>query len=78
MDDPDLFTWPAPLKLTALAIQTLKDFRPAMTLMRIMCNDALEKRHWKEMSLIAGFDLTPNAGTSLKKLTMMGLYSFPY
>lgn len=45
-----------------------------MTIMRIMCNDALEKRHWKEMSLIAGFDLTPNAGTSLKKLTMMGKY----
>ncbi|XP_030765059.1 dynein heavy chain 12, axonemal [Sitophilus oryzae] len=73
VDDPDLYAWPSPLKLTALAIQKLKDFRPAMTLMRIMCNDALMKRHWKEMSLIAGFDLTPNAGTSLRKMTMMGL-----
>ncbi|CAH1159888.1 unnamed protein product [Phaedon cochleariae] len=73
VDDPDLFSWPAPLKLTALAIQALKDFRPAMTLMRIMCNDALMKRHWKDMSDIAGFDLTPNAGTTLRKITMMGL-----
>ncbi|KAG5885992.1 hypothetical protein JTB14_025387 [Gonioctena quinquepunctata] len=73
VDDPDLFSWPAPLKLTALAIQALKDFRPAMNLMRIMCNDALMKRHWKEMSAIAGFDLTPNAGTSLTKFTKMGL-----
>ncbi|KAJ8974696.1 hypothetical protein NQ317_015225 [Molorchus minor] len=71
VDDPELFAWPSPLKLTALALQTLKDFRPAMVLMRIMCNDALMKRHWKEMSLIAGFDLTPNAGTSLRKLTQM-------
>lgn len=36
-----MFAWPSPLKLTSLAIQRLKDFRPAMTLMRIMCNDAL-------------------------------------
>uniref|UniRef100_A0AAR5PYC5 AAA+ ATPase domain-containing protein n=1 Tax=Dendroctonus ponderosae TaxID=77166 RepID=A0AAR5PYC5_DENPD len=73
IDDPDLYAWPAPLKLTALGTQRLKEFRPAMTLMRIMCNDALVKRHWKEMSQIAGFDLTPNAGTSLQKITTMGL-----
>ncbi|CAG9766671.1 unnamed protein product [Ceutorhynchus assimilis] len=73
LDDPDLFAWPSPLKLTARGIQRIKDFRPAMTLMRIICNDALVRRHWKEMSLIAGFDLTPNAGTSLRKLTQMGL-----
>ncbi|KAJ8931053.1 hypothetical protein NQ314_016082, partial [Rhamnusium bicolor] len=73
VDDPDLFSWPSPLKLTAMAIQTLKDFRPAMTIMRIMCNDALMKRHWKEMTLVAGFDLTPHAGTSLRKITLMGL-----
>ncbi|XP_018571400.1 dynein heavy chain 12, axonemal [Anoplophora glabripennis] len=73
VDDPDINSRPAPIKLTTLAIQILKDFRPALTLMRIMCNDALMKRHWKEMSSIAGFDLTPNAGTSLRKLTKMGL-----
>lgn len=76
VDDPDLYTWPAPLKLTAMAIQALKDFRPALTIMRIMCNDALEKRHWKDMSAIAGFDLSPNAGSSLRKYTKMGLYNF--
>ncbi|KAL1506278.1 hypothetical protein ABEB36_005670 [Hypothenemus hampei] len=73
IDDPDMYAWPAPLKLTALAINSLKEFRPALNIMRIMCNDALVKRHWKDMSLIAGFDLTPNAGTSLRKLTQMGL-----
>ncbi|XP_970084.2 dynein axonemal heavy chain 12 [Tribolium castaneum] len=73
VDDPELVNWPAPLKLTAKAIQNLKDFRPALTMMKIMCNDALLKRHWKEMSEVAGFDMTPNAGTSLRKLMMMGL-----
>ncbi|CAH1959988.1 unnamed protein product [Acanthoscelides obtectus] len=73
VDDPDLYSWPAPLKLAANAIQALKDFRPAMTIMRIMCNDALVKRHWKEMSAIAGFELAPNAGSSLRKYTRMGL-----
>ncbi|XP_057662092.1 dynein axonemal heavy chain 12 isoform X1 [Diorhabda carinulata] len=73
VDDPDTNAWPSPLRLTAQAIQAIKDFRPAMTMMRIMCNDALMKRHWKEMSALAGFDLTPNAGTTLFKLTQMGL-----
>nr|CAH7749860.1 unnamed protein product [Callosobruchus chinensis] len=73
VDDPDLYSWPAPLKLAAMAIQALKDFRPALTIMRIICNDALMKRHWKEMSAIAGFELTPNAGSSLRKYTEMGL-----
>lgn len=73
VDDPDLHNWPAPLKLTSQSIHIIKEFRPALIMMRIMCNDALLKRHWKEMSEIAGFDMTPNAGTSLRKLMNMGL-----
>ncbi|XP_072386040.1 dynein axonemal heavy chain 7 isoform X2 [Diabrotica undecimpunctata] len=73
VDDPDVFAWPAPLKLTYLAMQAIKDFRPVMTMMRIMCNDAIVRRHWKEMSLICGFDLTPNAGTTIRKFMIMGL-----
>ncbi|KAK9875371.1 hypothetical protein WA026_007766 [Henosepilachna vigintioctopunctata] len=72
-DDVDSNNWPAPLKLCSQALQQVKDFRPAMTMMRIMCNDALLKRHWKDMSEIAKFDLTPNAGTSLRKMMHMGL-----
>lgn len=41
-------------------------------MMRIMCNKALMDRHWKDMSDIAGFDLTPNAGTSLRKMMKLG------
>ncbi|KAL3286286.1 hypothetical protein HHI36_000795 [Cryptolaemus montrouzieri] len=46
-DDVDSSNWPSPLKLCNQATQLIKKFRPAMTMMRIMCNDALLKRHWK-------------------------------
>lgn len=39
-----------------------------MPIIRIMCNPALTERHWEEMSEFAGFDLTPNAGTTLGKM----------
>lgn len=33
-----------------------------------MCNPDLSQRHWADMSEIIGFDLTPNAGTTLTKM----------
>lgn len=33
-----------------------------------MCNPDLTPRHWEEMSELAGFDLTPNASTTLSKI----------
>lgn len=33
-----------------------------------MCNPALTEGHWEEMSELAGFDLIPNAGTTLAKI----------
>lgn len=73
VDDPDPLNLPAPLKLCAKVIQELKEFRPNLTLMQIMCNKALLQRHWDEMSLIVGFDMTPNAGTTLRKIADMNL-----
>lgn len=39
-----------------------------MPIIGIMCNPALSERHWEEMSELTGFDLTPNAGTTLAKI----------
>lgn len=39
-----------------------------MPIIGIMCNPALSERHWEEMSELTGFDLTPNAGTTLEKM----------
>uniref|UniRef100_A0A1B0AXU3 AAA+ ATPase domain-containing protein n=1 Tax=Glossina palpalis gambiensis TaxID=67801 RepID=A0A1B0AXU3_9MUSC len=49
-------------------IQSIKDFTTGVFIVNQMCHSALRKRHWKEMSEIAGFDLTPDAGTTLRKI----------
>ncbi|CAG5048847.1 unnamed protein product [Parnassius apollo] len=74
VDDPDINNLPAPLKLCAQAIAEIKDWRPNVQMAHIMCNPALERRHWDDMSHIAGFDLTPNAGTTLRKIINFNLW----
>lgn len=54
VDDPDILNQPAPVKLTQKVLQEIKEFRPHLTLMGIMCNAALLQRHWDEMSEVAG------------------------
>lgn len=39
----------------------------------IMCNKGMRTRHWKAMSDIAGFDLTPDSGTTLRKMLKLNL-----
>lgn len=34
----------------------------------IMCNPGLRDRHWEKMNEIAGFSITPDSGTSLRKM----------
>ncbi|CAB0041012.1 unnamed protein product [Trichogramma brassicae] len=72
-DDPDPMQQPAPLKLCWQTLRQLDEFRRYVPLAGCMCNPALRKRHWDEMSSIAGCDLTPNAGTTLAKLMALDL-----
>lgn len=73
-DDLDINNLPAPMKLCAQAVAELKEWRPNVQMAHIMCNPALVQRHWDEMSLIAGFDLTPTAGTTLRKIINFDLW----
>lgn len=75
VDDPDYGSIPAPLKLCHKLLAQVKEFRPALNLMGIMCCDALLKRHWDEMSEIAGFDVMPDASATLRKYINMNLQS---
>ncbi|XP_032675191.1 dynein heavy chain 7, axonemal-like isoform X1 [Odontomachus brunneus] len=72
-DDPDPMQQPAPLKLCWQALRNVNEFKVYLPLAVCMCNSALEARHWQEMSAICNFDLTPNAGTTLKKMIDMNL-----
>ncbi|KAL0118616.1 hypothetical protein PUN28_009352 [Cardiocondyla obscurior] len=72
-DDPDPMQQPAPLKLCWQTLNNVNEFKVYVPLAVCMCNPALNARHWKEMSAICNFDLTPNAGTTLKKMIDMNL-----
>lgn len=54
-------------------LEWMKDFRLGERMVDTMCNPALRSRHWIEMSEIAGFDLTPDAGTTLRKMINFNL-----
>lgn len=54
-------------------IEWIKGFEIGVYIVKIMCNSALRDRHWVEMSEIAGFDLMPDAGTSLRKISKFGI-----
>ncbi len=41
-----------------------------------MCNRGMRTRHWKSMSDIAGFDLTPDSGTTLRKMLKLSLEEY--
>lgn len=72
-DDPDPMQQPAPLKLCWQALNSINDFKHYLPLIICMCNPALQKRHWIEMSAICKFNLMPNAGTSLRKIISYNL-----
>lgn len=72
-DDPDPMQQPAPLKLCWQALNSINNFKQYLPLVTCMCNSALQKRHWIEMSRICKFNLTPNAGTSLRKIISYNL-----
>lgn len=74
VEDPDPMNLPAPMKLCAQALKELKEWRPNVQVVNIMCNSALRQRHWDEMSEIAGFDLTPDAGTTIRKIIALDLW----
>ncbi|XP_043503405.1 dynein axonemal heavy chain 12-like [Polistes fuscatus] len=73
IEDPDPFQQPAPIKLAYQINEDIKWFKVYVPLVTVFCNPALRQHHWDEMSIIAGFDLTPNAGTTLRKMIFMDL-----
>ena len=38
-----------------------------------MCNKGMRARHWSKMSELMGFDITPNAGTTLRKVLKLDI-----
>lgn len=53
-----------------VALALLQKYVPLLTVVR---NPALRQVHWDDMSSTAGFDLTPDAGTTFRKIIRMNL-----
>uniref|UniRef100_A0A8W4F9P9 Dynein axonemal heavy chain 12 n=1 Tax=Sus scrofa TaxID=9823 RepID=A0A8W4F9P9_PIG len=46
------------------------DYIPTVS---ILCNPGMRTRHWKQLSEIVGYDLTPDSGTTLRKVLKLNL-----
>lgn len=44
--------------------------------MVVFCNPGMRERHWQQMSDIVGYDVTPDAGTTLRKVLKQNLSSY--
>lgn len=38
-----------------------------------LCSPGIKSRHWEQMSSIVGYDLTPDSGTTLRKVLKQNL-----
>ncbi|XP_060544998.1 dynein axonemal heavy chain 12 [Pantherophis guttatus] len=54
-------------------MQQIKDFKENIPLVTILCNPGIKARHWNQMSEIVGYDLTPDSGSTLRKVLKQNL-----
>lgn len=55
------------IALCSNIMESVKDFKEHIPLISTLCNPGIRARHWQQMSEIYGEDLTPDAGTTLRK-----------
>ncbi|CAB3982986.1 dynein heavy chain 12, axonemal-like, partial [Paramuricea clavata] len=49
------------------------DFKGNIPVISTLCNHGIRPRHWKQMSDIIGFDITPDSGSTLRKFLKFNL-----
>uniref|UniRef100_A0A4W6E1U6 Dynein axonemal heavy chain 12 n=1 Tax=Lates calcarifer TaxID=8187 RepID=A0A4W6E1U6_LATCA len=71
-DDPRKLENPTIL-LCSTVMEQIKEFKDHIPVVSILCNPGIRARHWDQMSKIVGYDLTPNSGTTLRKVLKQNL-----
>ncbi|KAK3752207.1 hypothetical protein QZH41_008048 [Actinostola sp. cb2023] len=66
----------AAVKVAQTVQQQIRDFKEHIPVIGIMCNPGIRTRHWKAMSDIVGFDVTPDSGSTLRKVLKFNLGPF--
>ncbi|XP_072306337.1 dynein axonemal heavy chain 12 [Eucyclogobius newberryi] len=59
--------------LCSTVLGEVKEFKGTVPLVSILCNPGIRQRHWDQMSEIVGYDLTPDSGTTLRKILKQNL-----
>ncbi|XP_064633435.1 dynein axonemal heavy chain 12-like isoform X2 [Lineus longissimus] len=75
-DEDDVIQTPASLTVCNQVQDGIKDFKEFIPVIGTMCNPGMRTRHWSKMSDIAGFDLTPDSGSTLRKVLKLNLDPF--
>ncbi|KAK7884177.1 hypothetical protein WMY93_027300 [Mugilogobius chulae] len=71
-EDPSKQESPS-VTLCHTVLQEIKEFKEHVPLVSILCNPGIRQRHWDQMSKIVGYDLTPDSGTTLRKILKQNL-----
>ena len=60
---------------STVVLYSLLSFSPKANIPVIstLCNHGIRPRHWKQMSDIIGFDITPDSGSTLRKFLKFNL-----
>ncbi|XP_040850987.1 dynein heavy chain 12, axonemal [Ochotona curzoniae] len=61
------------ITMCAAVMEQIKTFKEYVPTVSILCNPGMRARHWKQMSDIVGYDLTPDSGTTLRKVLKLNL-----
>ncbi|XP_015730362.1 dynein heavy chain 12, axonemal isoform X1 [Coturnix japonica] len=70
--DEEIKTNPT-VAMCSSVLEQIKDFKENIPTVNVFCNPGLRARHWEQMSNIIGYDLTPDSGTTLRKVLKQNL-----
>ncbi|ELV12158.1 Dynein heavy chain 12, axonemal [Tupaia chinensis] len=61
------------IAMCSTVMEQIRAFKEYIPTVSILCNPGMRARHWKQMSDIVGYDLTPDSGTTLRKVLKLNL-----
>uniref|UniRef100_A0A8D2PY76 Dynein axonemal heavy chain 12 n=1 Tax=Zosterops lateralis melanops TaxID=1220523 RepID=A0A8D2PY76_ZOSLA len=64
------------LTMCSSVLDQIKEFKENIPTVSVFCNPGMRERHWQQMSDIVGYDITPDAGTTLRKVLKQNLSSY--
>ncbi|XP_038127258.1 dynein heavy chain 12, axonemal [Cyprinodon tularosa] len=59
--------------LCSAVVEQIKKFKENVPIVSVLCNPGIRARHWDLMSKVFGHDLSPNSGTTLRKVLKQNL-----